>query len=69
MGTPFALPGKPKRRLPGAGLDDAYKEPQTHFYVEIADRAPLPRIGEGGGGKGQMLPQATFGAHLCAVRI
>ena len=39
-----------------------------HFYVEIADRAPLPRTGEGGRGKGQMLPQATFGAHLCAVR-
>ena len=49
--------------------DDAYKVPQAHFYVEIADRAPLPRIGEGGRGKGQMLPQATFGAHLCAVRI
>ena len=32
--------------------DDAYKEPQTHFYVEIADRAPLPRIGEGGRGCG-----------------
>ena len=86
--------------------DDAYKVPQAHFYVEIADRAPLPRIGEGGRGCGaerrqwrmqrggapvavekieqassamifsgtarrwgQMLPQATFGAHLCAVRI
>ena len=24
-------PGKPKRRLPGAGLDDAYKAPQAHF--------------------------------------
>ena len=52
-----------------AGLDDAYKVPQAHFYVEIVDRVPLPRCGEGGRGKGQMLPQATFGAHLCAVRI
>ena len=60
---------KAKRRLPGAGLDDAYKVPQAHFYVEIVDRVPLPRCGEGGRGKGQMLPQATFGAHLCAVRI
>ena len=41
----------------------------AHFYVEIVDRVPLPRCGEGGRGKGQMLPQATFGAHLCAVRI
>ena len=32
--------------------DDAYKVPQAHFYVEIADRAPLPRIGEGGRGCG-----------------
>ena len=56
---------KAKGRLPGAGLDDAYKVPQAHFYVEV----PLPRCGEGGRGKGQMLPQATFGAHLCAVRI
>ena len=24
-------PGKPKQRLPGAGLDDAYKAPQAHF--------------------------------------
>ena len=24
-------PGKPKQRLPGAGLDDAYKVPQAHF--------------------------------------
>ena len=31
VGTPFAPPGKPKRRLPGAGLDDAYKVPQAHF--------------------------------------
>ena len=30
--------------------DDAYKVPQAHFYVEIADRAP--RIGEGGRGCG-----------------
>ena len=60
---------KAKGRLPGAGLDDAYKVPQAHFYVEIVDRVPLPRCGEGGRGKGQMLPQATFGAHLCAVRI
>ena len=60
---------KAKGRLPGAGLDDAYKVPQAHFYVEIVDRVPLPRCGKGGRGKGQMLPQATFGAHLCAVRI
>ena len=60
---------KAKSRLPGAGLDDTYKVPQAHFYVGTADRVPLPRIGEGGRGKGQMLPQATFGAHLCAVRI
>ena len=60
---------KAKGRLPGAGLDDAYKVPQAHFYVGTADRVPLPRCGEGGRGKGQMLPQATFGAHLCAVRI
>ena len=32
--------------------DDDYKVPQAHFYVEIADRAPLPRIGEGGRGCG-----------------
>ena len=30
---------------------------------------PLFRLGKGGGGKGQMLPQATLGAILCAVRI
>ena len=24
---------KAKGRLPGAGLDDAYKVPQTHFYA------------------------------------
>ena len=24
-------PGKPKQRLPGAGLDDAYRVPQAHF--------------------------------------
>ena len=30
---------------------------------------PLSRIGKGGGGKGQMPPQATYGAYLCAVRI
>ena len=30
---------------------------------------PLSRIGKGGGGKGQMPPQATLGAYLCAVRI
>ena len=30
---------------------------------------PLSRHGKGGGGKGQMLPQATLGAILCAVRI
>ena len=47
----------------------ALKVPAAHFYVEIVDRVPLPRCGEGGRGKGQMLPQATFGAHLCAVRI
>ena len=47
----------------------AAKVPAAHFYVEIVDRVPLPRCGEGGRGKGQMLPQATFGAHLCAVRI
>ena len=33
--TPYASepppPGKPKQRLPGAGLDDAYKAPQAHF--------------------------------------
>ena len=30
--------------------DDAYKEPQTHFYVEIADRAPpSPHRGRGQG--------------------
>ena len=27
----YTPPGKPKRRLPGAGLDDAYKVPQAHF--------------------------------------
>ena len=30
---------------------------------------PLSRLGTGGGGKGQMLPQATLRAILCAVRI
>ena len=39
---------KAKGRLPGAGLDDAYKVPQAHFYVGTADRVPLPRCGEGG---------------------
>ena len=43
---------KAKGRLPGAGLDDAYKVPQAHFYVEIVDRVPLPRCGEGGRGCG-----------------
>ena len=27
----YTPPGKPKRRHPGAGLDDAYKAPQAHF--------------------------------------
>ena len=43
---------KAKGRLPGAGLDDAYKVPQAHFYVGTADRVPLPRCGEGGRGCG-----------------
>ena len=30
----YTPPGKPKRRLPGAGLDDAYKVSRTHFYVK-----------------------------------
>ena len=84
--------------------DDAYKVPQAHFYVEIADRAP-PHRGRGQGVRsrappvadaarrstrsgrknraseqredffghrkavGADAPAATFGAHLCAVRI
>ena len=46
----------------------ALKVPAAHFYVEIEDRVPLPRSGGGerGGGKYAV---ATFGAHLCAVRI
>ena len=27
----YTPPGKPKQRLPGAGLDDAYRVPQAHF--------------------------------------
>ena len=80
-------PGKPKQRLPGAGLDDAYRVPQAHFMLgnckpiagshdvepmgwisSCLPRRPLPRCGGGeqGGGKYAV---ATFGAHLCAVRI
>ena len=42
----------------------------AHFYVEIVDRVPLPRCGGGGGERGGgKYAVATFGAHLCAVRI
>ena len=37
--------------------------------ISPAHPGPFPAIGEGGGGKVQMLPQATLGAILCAVRI
>ena len=41
-----------------------------NFPFSIArPSGPLSRLGKGGGGKGQMLPQATLGAILCAVRI
>ena len=41
-----------------------------NFPFSIArPSGPLSRIGKGGGGKGQMPPQATLGAYLCAVRI
>ena len=41
-----------------------------NFPFSIASPSgPLSRIGKGGGGKGQMPPQATLGAYLCAVRI
>ena len=48
---------KAKGRLPGAGLDDAYKVPQAHFYVEIADRAP-PHRGRGQGVRSRAPPVA-----------
>ena len=56
---------KAKGRLPGAGLDDAYKVPQAHFYVEIVDRVPLPRSGGGGRGRGQMRPRLPL-ERICA---
>ena len=45
--------------------DDAYKVPQTHFYVEIVDRVPLPRSGGGGRGRGQMRPRLPL-ERICA---
>ena len=38
-------------------------------FIVASPSGPLSRHGKGGGGKGQMLPQATLGAILCAVRI
>ena len=38
-------------------------------FLITSPSEPLSRLGKGGGGKGQMLPQATLGAILCAVRI
>ena len=38
-------------------------------FIVASPSGPLSRIGKGGGGKGQMPPQATCGAYLCAVRI
>ena len=38
-------------------------------FIVASPSGPLSRLGKGGGGKGQMLPQATLGAILCAVRI
>ena len=44
------------------------RECYSRFLV-ASPSGPLSRLGKGGGGKGQMLPQATLGAILCAVRI
>ena len=44
------------------------REHLSRFPLAIPS-GPLSRHGKGGGGKGQMLPQATLGAILCAVRI
>ena len=38
-------------------------------FIVARPSEPLSRLGKGGGGKGQMPPQATYGAYLCAVRI
>ena len=38
-------------------------------FLITSPSEPLSRLGKGGGGKGQMLPQATLGAILCEVRI
>ena len=46
-----------------------YPECRTAALHLPAHPSPFPAIGKGGGGKGQMLPQATLGATLCAVRI
>ena len=46
-----------------------YPERRTAALILSAHPSPFPAIGKGGGGKGQMLPQATLGAILCAVRI
>ena len=55
---------KAKGRLPGAGLDDAYKVPQAHFYVEIVDR-PFPDAGKGVGGKGKCCRRLPL-ERICA---
>ena len=44
------------------------REHHSRFLI-ASPSGPLSRLGKGGGGKGQMLPQATLGAILCAVRI
>ena len=53
---------KAKRRLPGAGLDDAYKVPQAHFYVE---ESPFPDAGKGVGGKGKCCRRLPL-ERICA---
>ena len=75
-------PLSPPRRRGTRGRDNKYfkvgglrflqaltpRERYSRFIV-ASPSGPLSRLGKGGGGKGQMLPQATLGAILCAVRI
>ena len=59
----------PNHRDPPPPQVLTYPEHQTAALHLPAHPGPFPAIGKGGGGKGQMLPQATLGAILCAVRI
>ena len=75
-------PLSPPQRRGTRGRDDKYFKvgglrflqaltPREHHsrFLIASPSEPLSRLGKGGGGKGQMPPQATCGAYLCAVRI